>query len=303
MKENNTILKSPLKYVIQLLIVLLLLVLVREVIFHGIRSNKVGEYDKLNTLFVENNHFNTLFIGSSRAESHYNSEVFDSITGLTSFNIGLEGASAPMIRGALEAYLEHSEPPEHVVMNIDFHNFVSDTIRRYPRFFPYLSLNKAFYNTLKSLDPNFVWYKWNPIYGLAHINDNYLYAAYRGFSGYTTAFDESFTKGFTPLPLTDGEPVEKKTYEEINAAPPEEVYKAIKDIMEICKLNNINLSFVVSPTYIKMTESVLDRNTYFDKINSLAKENGFTFKTYLDNDICNNEKLFCDPNHLNYLGS
>ena len=115
--------KKPITYLIQVIVAILLVVLAREVVYIGIRNNKIGEYDKLNTIFLKENNFDLLFIGSSRTESHYNPGIFDSITGLSSYNIGLEAASSRMIKGELLAYLEHSEAPKYVVINIDFHNF------------------------------------------------------------------------------------------------------------------------------------------------------------------------------------
>jgi hypothetical protein len=57
------------------------------------KTNK-GVFNKYNELFLkQGNTYDVLFLGSSRAEMHFNPKVFDEITGLNSYNMGMSGAS------------------------------------------------------------------------------------------------------------------------------------------------------------------------------------------------------------------
>ena len=134
--------------------------LTREVLYKGVRNNKNGEYHKLTAIFQKHNLYNAIFIGSSRAESHFNPQIIDSITHLNSFNIGIAGATMPIILGCLEAYLQNSKSPKYVIMNIDFQSFDrnKDTIYNFPRYFPYLD-NDKLYNSLNKLDARFLFFK------------------------------------------------------------------------------------------------------------------------------------------------
>lgn len=71
------------KYFLYLLIAIAATYIVRELLYVGIRKNKIGEYDKLNTIFLKTSNFENIIIGSSRSESHFNPEIIKKETGLS----------------------------------------------------------------------------------------------------------------------------------------------------------------------------------------------------------------------------
>lgn len=278
--------------------------LVRELLYIGVRKNRIGEYDKLNTIFLKHNNYNCLVIGSSRAESHFNPRIIDSITHLDSYNIGLEGATMPFILGGLEAYLVNSKAPEYVMLNIDFHAFKdnNDTIHRFPRYFPYLS-NKKFYHKLKERDHRFLFFKWIPLYSLPYFNEQYLNASLRGYFGIENEFDQSFIQGYAPVPPGLTIDVDTFKYSKFYSNPQEIIFQSLDSIINVCKKNNSKLIFVVSPMYYKGFEAVTNRNELLQIFKNIAEKYNLGYMDYTSSDFCNDKTLFADPYHSNKKGS
>ena len=86
------------------LIVTSLLYGLRYLHYYGLLKQQKGYYAKYKTAFFEKNNFNVVFLGSSRAEMHYNTFLFDSLTKKNSFNLSLAGATPQVAFAALKAY-------------------------------------------------------------------------------------------------------------------------------------------------------------------------------------------------------
>ncbi len=292
----------------RVLICLLLLLLfaygAREALYMGVRMNKTGEYGKLNTIFLEHNTYDCLIIGSSRAESHFNTRIIDSIIGLNSFNAGLEGATMPFILGSLEAYLEHSDAPKYVILNLDIHSFSdnNDTIHRFPRYFPYLG-NKKLYECLSERDHRFPWFKNIPFYSLPYFSDRYLDASARGYLSKPNEFDRSVYKGYAPVPAKMQQDVDTIKYKPFSSKPPEIVKKSLDRIFYICETKKSKLILVISPLYYKETQSIVNKDEIMDWLNKGCAEADLQLMNYVSSEICQDKEFFADPNHLNKPGS
>ena len=109
------------KIVIYFLLTTLFLYGLRKLHYRGLLKQTAGYYEKYNTAFINKNNFNVIFLGSSRAEMHYNTYIFDSLTKQNSFNLSLAGATPQVAFAALKAYLLNSKAPEYLFYEIDYH--------------------------------------------------------------------------------------------------------------------------------------------------------------------------------------
>ena len=277
----------------------------REILYIGVRKNKIGEYDKLNTVFIKHNNYNAIIIGSSRAESHYNSKILDSITKLNSYNIGISGAILPIVLTSLQCYLANSTPPRYVIMNIDFQTFESnkDTIYNFPRYFPYLG-EKTLYNRLSKLDKRFSFFKWIPFYSLPFFNDSYLDAAFRGYLGLESKFDCDYIKGYvSPKTTWSTERMENTIYNPCALILEKDFSIHLDSIINMCKQKNIALVFVASPSYDKQNKSIINFEELKVYLKSKSQANAIPFFDYTSGELCDNKEYFADPMHLNKKGS
>ena len=136
-------------------------------------------------------------LGSSRAEMHLDVNLLDSLTGLNSFNAGVSGASTRMAFIVLRSYLQHSNMPKTIFLEIDFHisHLKTDTIFNFTRYFCYLS-NPVLYSELKKIDARFIQFKYNPFYSLPFSGINSLSPALHGWLRKTTKYDMYYRNGF-----------------------------------------------------------------------------------------------------------
>ncbi len=286
------------KIFIYILIIITAGYAVREVMYYGIRKNEKGIFDKYNTIFLRKNNFETVIIGSSRAESHFNTLIIDSALHTNSFDIGIQGASLPFALDVFNAYLENSEFPRNIIFNIDSHinRCDNDTVFMFPRYFPYLS-NRTLYNALEKRDKRFAAFKFLPYYGLAYMGDNYCAAALRGYFNNPGKYDLDYYKGYTPVRDV------KWNYKRYYACDDNSMYDRIDSLAALCRIHHSNLYLVESPIFCKASNEILNKRTLSEKLNLKVKSNRLTLYDYSNDSICNDSSLFADPYHMNELGA
>lgn len=282
-----------------MLLTLALSYAVRYVVHAGIRKNQQGIFDKFNTIFLKQNSFNTLFIGSSRAECHFNPFIFDSVTHFNSYNIGMQGSNNAFTFGILKSYLVNSKAPERIIMNLDFHfsNESSDTIYAYPRYFPYLG-NNVLYHELQQRDKRFFAFKYFPFYSLAHMSDKYLNSSVRGYFHMPGPYDEAMNKGngkIIPLNYTNLDTLPETPYE--GAILPENI-AYLDSIIDLSKKLNCKFYLVVSPTYFKGSARIINLTEHLQKFRDLAKSRNIPFMNYTGDSLCYRKELFADFYHM-----
>ena len=286
------------KIILYLFLIIVAGYAVREILYCGLRENKCGIFDKYNTIFLNRNNFETIIIGSSRAESHYSCKIIDSALHTNSYNIGIQGASQPFALDVFNAYLENSAFPKNVIFNIDHHinTCDNDTVFMFPRYFPYLK-NKTLYNALKKRDKRFTAFRYVPYYGLAYMGDNYFSGALRGVFNKPGKYDLNYYKGYTKIMDV------KWKYKPYYACDEDVMYNRIDSISALCKEHHANLFLVISPIYFKAEALILNRKELIKKLNDKARANGLTLLDYSDDVISKDSSLFADPYHLKEQGA
>ncbi|MGZ4048541.1 MAG: hypothetical protein ACXVNN_04205, partial [Bacteroidia bacterium] len=271
---------------------------VSEILYCGLRENKYGIFDKYNTIFLEKNNYETIIIGSSRAESHFSTRVIDSALHTNSYNIGIQGASLPFALDVFNAYLENSSFPKNVIFNIDHHinTCDNDTVFMFPRYFPYLE-NKTLYSALEKRDKRFFAFRYFPYYNLAYMGDAYFSGAIRGFLNKPGKYDLKYYKGYTSIMDI------KWKYKAYYACDEDLMYNRIDSIADLCKKHHANLFLVVSPIYSKAADLILNRAALIQKLNSKAAANNITLLDYSDDAISKDSSFFADPYHLKEKGA
>lgn len=291
------------KYILYFIASIVLTYVVRELFYVGIRKNQIGEYKKLNTIFSEVNHFENIIIGSSRSESHFNPDIIKQQTGLTTYNMGMEGEFMPLILGILQSYLEKNKPPQRVFLNVDVHPYTGEiVVNRFPRFFAYLS-KKPLYEALQKTDNRFWAFKYIPFYSMPYFNHKYLNASLRGFAGIASEFDKSFVQGYVPIPDDMYTDVDTFDYTPFQSLPQAIIFSSLDSIIGVCAKQNIKLYFVVTPMYYKGYKAVANGESLLNKFKNIALQHNIPFLDYSRDSICVDKNNFADPYHLNKKGA
>lgn len=290
------------KVIVYFIVVVAALYSVRELLYMGIRKNRCGVYEKYNTIFLKENRHDVLFVGSSRTEMHFNTKLFDSITGKNSYNIGVTGATPRIAYSVLKAYCSKSEMPQFLVFDLDYHflKYGVDTIKNFPRYFPYLQ-NKVLMKQFDAIDSRFLSFKYNPVHSLPYSNIRLLAASLHGWLNVSGREDSSYYKGFSNVLNRD---TIKKTelhpfYSYIH--PVERNY--IDSIIRFCENNSIQMLMLTSPMFKTVSTSVINRNSIVSHLQAIAKGNNLNYYDFSDWAYSSRKGFFTDFYHMNGRGA
>lgn len=268
----------------------------------GIIKNKQGLFEKYTTMFLKANNYNVLFLGSSRTETHFNTRIFDSLTGLNSFNLGVTGASPRIAFGILKAYTSKSAMPEFLIYDLDFHflKYGIDTIRHFPRYFPFLE-NKELFNQFNQMDSRFTQFKYNAVYSLPFSNMRLLAASLHGWLNITGKYDTTYYKGFTNVCFTDTltSELNRPFYGYIHTV--ERNY--IDSIIGFSKKNNIKLMLLTSPMYAAVAKEMINKSQVIKQLHDIASFNNLDYSDCSVRSYSIKKRYFTDYYHMTGEGA
>lgn len=280
---------------------LALLWLLREAEYAGVRRGGTTEFAKLSETFLGHDSVQLLILGSSRAACQFVPEVFERHCGMTVWNAGMTGATLPLFRTTLEAWLENHPAPEAVIINLDIHalNDASDSVFDYPRYLPYLQ-NTALYNGLCRQDKKFAAYRYVAPYALAQGNTRLLNAAMHGWmnaqantqNGYEASVKRGYTGSMYTL-LTHG----KATM------PAAEYLNELHLLISLCRARKIKPLLVISPLWNERQLRITNYDQLVAVFKTEAQKNQAAFFDFSGAAIATVEEHFTDPAHLNRKGA
>ncbi len=284
------------------MLITLLLFGLRKLHYHGLLKQTAGYYDKYNTAFVNKNQLNVIFLGSSRAEMHYNTRLFDSLTHQNSFNLSLAGATPQVAFAALKAYLQNSTAPEYLIYEIDYHflKFENNEIKNFNNYFPYLN-NKTLLTEFTKIDGRMPYFYYNPYYSWPYIGFKNLSTSIHGWLNIPNQIDNLYYKGYfkeSLRPSLTFVPIEPYyTYFNITNR------NYLDSIITICKQKNTKITLLSSPIFAGGQVDLLNKKQIILQLNNIANINDINYYDLSSLPFCNNRKLFIDHYHLNYLGA
>jgi hypothetical protein len=259
-------------------------------------------YEKYNTMFLKKNAFDVLFMGSSRAEMHFNTRIFDSVTGHFSYNIGVTGASPRIAFAVLKAYCYNSKPPKHLIFDLDIHflKYAVDTIRHFPRYFSYLG-NKVLLSEFNKIDSRFTSFRYNPLHSLPYANIRMLAASLHGWIGQPAKYDSAYYKGYAGFELEEFN-LKKEAKPFYGFIHPRE-RQFIDSIIRFSKANGIDLVLLTSPMYKGAEDQMLNKKQVTTQLFNIAMINGIEYWDMSKAAYSSREDYFYDNFHMNPQGA
>lgn len=290
------------KTVLYFVSVTLLLFALRSLHYQGLLKQSQGYYAKLKMIFTEANDYEVLFLGSSRVEMHYNTRLFDSLTGKKSVNLGLAGASPQLAFSALSLYLENSRTPQTLFYEVDYHSIKTDgkEIKDFNNYFPFLG-NAHLRQRLGDMDSRMTQFYFNPYYSWPYTGFKNLSTGIHNRLNIPNKTDSLYYKGFmkevlrAPLAYIPTE----CTYTYFH--PNNRAY--LDSIIWLCKKNNIEVHLISSPMFAGGALELRNRKEIIRQINNIAKRHHIPYHNLSSLPFCNKRELFADHYHLNYGGS
>ncbi len=230
--------------------------------------------------------------------------IFDSITGLNSFNIGMSGSNNAFTYSLLKAYLYKSKAPRCLIMNLDFHfaHESSDTIYNYPRYFPYLN-NPVLYEELTHFDKRFYAFRYFPLYTLSHMGDKYLNYSLRGYFHLNGPYMQESYKGNEKVIYLN-----YKNFDSLSCSPykasvlPENLHY-LDSVYVLSQKINAQLYFVISPTYYKGSHRIVNLKEQLQRFYDFSRERNIPVLDYTEDSLCYQHEHFADFYHMKGSGA
>jgi hypothetical protein len=264
--------------------------------------NKGGYYEKYRRAFLEKNDYDLLFLGSSRAEMHYNTRVFDSLTGYNSFNLGLKGASPHMAYAALKAYLLNSSTPQCIIYEVDYHALKDEPVPFYEfnNYFPFLK-NKVLRSEFQKIDT-----RTDLFYALP-----YLSFPYTGYKNISTSlhgwFDIEYDNNYYYYKGT----IFSKRLDTLDFLPSKAHCSYILEnnrnymdtLIHYCRSKNIRLVLCTSPAFGGFNINVLNAKQLAKQVRNISKIHDLPYYDFAQTTFSNKRELFGDFFHMNRNGA
>ena len=260
------------------------------------------ETKRITALLNKDVNYDMLFIGSSRMHVHYNIQIIDSITKLTSYNFGVEGGNLLETNLWLQVYLQSHKAPKAIVLDIpvfafdiEHRPFFNPTI-----YFPYLN-NDIIYSTIAKYKKIGL-YQYLPFLELMEVDDYNKFNALKGLGGTKEELASHFSyngyadNGDNILKPSTNPPRDTTTYKITEAG-----INLFNAIIDSCLKKNIKLILSYSPEYFDTDYS--NRKDFFSLINNAALKNNLPFFDFRNAPICHDSTLFANPGHLNKYGA
>lgn len=270
--------------------------------YQGLLKHKQGYYAKYSTAFLQSNNYDVIFLGSSRVQMHYNTRLFDSLTGCNSFNLSVAGATPKVAFAALKIYLSKSKAPRDVIYDVDYHNLGNESkeIMDFNNYFPFLN-DAIVRNEFSKVDKRMFHFYWNPYYSLPYIGLQNLSTGLHGLTNTLSRTDTLFYKGYfkeclrKPLDFSHTNP------KIIEPNPIEMAY--LDSIIQLCEFKKCQLHFVSSPLFAGGVLDVANKTELMRDLQKFADVKQVSYIDLSSLPFCNQRELFMDHFHMNYLGA
>lgn len=301
------------KYILKIIIFLSGLVLLFSAISFlikiGAKSSTTEQDGKINRLINHELDPEIMIFGASVALHHFNSELIEKQTGLTTFNMGEEGALIQNYGGLVKEFASYSTKCKLVVLAIGTGEFEKKTSLNKPERFYHHIDNHHIYESLHSIDSTLAWRtRYIPFYSLIHFNWDYFKNIKKGYQSIIgKSPEETDIKGFQGR---DQKWQPKRVININDTVNRKEVvidyenYSKYKEIIEILNKKGIRVLIVLTPAYrdyILLSNVWKEYKKTFNKI--LSKSDSNLILDFSESSICDTQKLFYDNNHLNTTGA
>ncbi|REG98284.1 hypothetical protein [Flavobacterium aquicola] len=278
--------KKFLLFTSKILVLAIVIAILLDFIYTAVylQSSNRGKIDQVYN--SENENYDVIILGSSRANNHFVSQMFKD-KGLKTFNYGMSGGHLFEADLLLKLMIERHYKIKNVILEADLNltnEHRADGISS--KFLPYLHNSKIIKEHF-STEEDFNYLYYIPFY---------RYIKFDPQIGVREMFFQAIHKGTSHLQnlgyhaLKDGKTGNMKN--NIVSLKPLNHNKYYEEIKQICKENNINFIAIMTP----MCENVVGMN-YFEKVQKAYPE----IHNY-ENVVIEN-KYFSSCGHMNDIGA
>lgn len=244
-----------------------------------------------NEIYSGNLNSNVLIMGGSRTWVQYSPQILDSILGVNSYNLGVDGSKFDRQLLKYDAYRRWNIKPEVIIQNIDFATIGITNGYEREQFFPYFSDDSLVKAASKFEKFTFL-EKYIPAY-------RYLGHSQMIQEGIFLPVSEAILKkGYFGIDkVWDGALFDEQT--DINYLQDSYVLSLFDKYLAKAYDDNIRIIFVYAPVYTGVTKKLLNVEGMYQMFDSLARKYSIPILDYNDDPLSHDTVYFYNATHLN----
>lgn len=272
----------------------------------GLRKTTIRKYAVWNDIYNGNNLDNDLVIlGASSCWAHYNPVILDSILGISTYNLGIDGHCwYPCQPLRYDTYVRYAKKkPKYVLINIDMGTLGIMDQPQYEReqFFPYFWRDDSLISEIQEFKEITLVERYCPLwryigyreeiergiasfFGKKHFEDDGVCKGHRGNDyGWDRASlntMDSVTMGYEPF-----------------------VVDSILQFIALRKAEGQTVALIKTPIYYELQECFTNREEMCALYDSIARVADVCMIDYWNHPVVQDSTYFYNPSHLNKFGA
>lgn len=250
-----------------------------------------------------------VILGTSRAQSHYDPQIIEKITGLKTYNLGLSGTHYNILKIRWKSFINHNSNPKILILDLDNGGLqLSENIYDKFQYLPYSS-NDEYKTVAEKIDDDYYYERLIPLYKYRGFEMNIFKqikslkdksSCSKNFNGYVEHDIDWISKDY----LSFKQKLENdNSNTNINIQAYSEGLSVLREIITDCKKHNIKIYFVWSPLYYEGQNYFrFDKDFINQKLLSFSKFHNIKYQNYLNDSLCLDRKYFYNSQHMNKKG-
>ncbi len=229
-----------------------------------------------------------LIMGNSRVWVHINPLVLDSILGVKTYNLGMNGSCVNRQIHKYNLFRRYNNKPKIILQGIDVWCMGNGTGYEKEQLYPYF-WNWYLRREYLESEPFTIWEKYFPLY------------RYRTFLPLSNG-PRCLVKGWQGMDRHwDGSEFEK--IKEIKFAPNDTTAMMFDNYLAKAKAEGIKVVLIYTPQYIGATQKTSNQTFMHEWYQQIADKYDFPILDYTYMDICQDTTYFYNAMHLNRKGA
>jgi hypothetical protein len=300
--------KFILKLTVTIVITYLFLMGIQFVIDFYLKKNNSCNNNTMYKIYKGKITSDIIILGTSRAEAHYDTEVIQKITGLKTFNLGLSGTHYDILKIRWKSYLNHNTKPKVLILDLDV-GALQNSKNIYGKFqyLPYYD-TPEYVSIAKNIDNDYLFERIIPIYKYrSYEMDIYKQiksqisnsSCSNNVNGYVEHNKNWIDKDYLNFKKLANEKASKFDVNNYSLG-----FSVLEEIIEYCKINNIKMIFIWSPSYFESQTYLYEHKKNINLIlKGISKENNIDYFNFSKDTMCFDKKYFYNSSHLNKNGA
>jgi hypothetical protein len=268
-------------------------------ISYRLRTNENRIYAAWNQVYNSDIDYDLVINGNSRAMVQYDPMILDSILGINSFNLGIDGSAINRQIIKYRKYRDLHGAPTYLIQNIDFGTM--DYTYGYEReqFFSYFFYDRALIKDFDQYEKFSFLEKYCPCYRYLGYKEVLLEALFHDNTGHHV---EYLTKGYLGR-WDKWEGSALANLDSVVCSCDTTSIHLFMDFLEEITAEGTKVMFVYAPVYHVAREKMTNEQQMFDMYDSIASRFDIPILDYNDIPMCYDTAYFYNATHLNKTGA